>query len=90
MAGFALSTEALTDVAAKHTEQRTSNFDICLPLWVARNNKTIFGTLFIAGGLFVLARWRTSSRGDWYTDLGVVDVRTNVASYRSQVYSGTV
>ena len=47
----------LTDVAARHTGQRTSNFDIYLPLWLARNNKTIFGSLFVVGGLFVLARW---------------------------------
>lgn len=47
----------LTDMAARHTRQRTSNFDIYLPLWLARNNKTIFGSLFVAGGLFVLARW---------------------------------
>ena len=47
----------LTDMAATHTEQRAANFDIYLPVWLARNNKTIFGTLFVAGGLFVLARW---------------------------------
>jgi hypothetical protein len=50
----------LTDLAASHTEQRKANFDIYLPLWLARSNKTIFGTLFVAGGLFVLARWWTS------------------------------
>jgi hypothetical protein len=47
----------LTDVAARHTDQRTANFDIYLPLWLARYNKQIFGTLFVCGGLFVLARW---------------------------------
>ena len=51
----------LTDLAARHTEQRSANFDIFLPLWLARHNKTIFGALFVAGGLFVLARWWTSS-----------------------------
>ena len=50
----------LTDVAARHTEQRTANFDIYLPEWLARHNKTIFGTLFVGGALFVLARWWTS------------------------------
>jgi hypothetical protein len=50
----------LTDLAAQHTEQRAANFDIYLPLWLAQYNKTIFGTLFVAGGLFVLARWWTS------------------------------
>ena len=50
----------LTDLAARYTEQRTDNFDIYLPLWLARHNKTIFGTLFVVGGLFVLERWLAS------------------------------
>jgi hypothetical protein len=50
----------LTDAAARYTDQRTANFDIYLPVWLARNNKTIFGTLFVGGGLFVLGRWWTS------------------------------
>ena len=51
----------LTGMAARHTGQRSANFDIHLPLWLARYNKTIFGALFVAGGLFVLVRWWTSS-----------------------------
>jgi hypothetical protein len=51
----------LTGMAARHTEQRSPNFDIYLPVWLARYNKAVFGTLFVAGGLFVLARWWTSS-----------------------------
>jgi hypothetical protein len=35
-------------MAARHTEQRSKNFDIYLPLWLARHNKTIFGALFVA------------------------------------------
>lgn len=50
----------LTDLAARHTEERAANLDIYLPLWLARYNKEIFGTPFVAGGLFVLARWLTS------------------------------
>ena len=50
----------LTGVAARYTEQRTANFDIYLPLWLARHNRTIFGTLFVAGVLYVLGRWLTS------------------------------
>jgi len=46
----------LTGLAARYTEQRTANFDIYLPLWLARHNKTIFGALFVAGVLFVLGR----------------------------------
>lgn len=47
----------LTDLAGRHTEDRTDNFDIYLPLWLARRNKTIFGTLFAVGKLYVLGRW---------------------------------
>jgi ABC-type uncharacterized transport system ATPase subunit len=47
----------LTDLATRYTESRADNFDIYLPLWLARHNKAVFGALFIAGELFVLARW---------------------------------
>ena len=47
----------LTDLAARHTGERADNFDIYLPLWLARHNKTIFGTLFVAGALFALGLW---------------------------------
>ena len=52
----------LTDLASRYTEERSDNFDIYLPLWLARHNKTIFGTLFVVGELFVLARWMVSWR----------------------------
>ena len=47
----------LTPIAARYTENRAANFDIYLPEWLARNNKPIFGTLFIGGELVVLYRW---------------------------------
>jgi len=47
----------LTDWAARFTEDREANFDIYLPGWLARNNKAIFGTLFVANELIVLWRW---------------------------------
>ena len=47
----------LTGVAARYTARRADNFDIYLPQWLARNNKQIFGTLFIAGEAFVIWRW---------------------------------
>lgn len=50
----------LTDWASRYTEERGDNFDIYLPVWLARWNKTIFGTLFVLGGLFVLGRWLLS------------------------------
>lgn len=47
----------LTAVAARYTEDRSDNFDIYLPAWVARHNKLIFGLLFLGGTLLTLARW---------------------------------
>lgn len=49
-----------TDLAGRFTDNRADNFDIYLPLWLARHNKTIFGTLFVVGELCVLGRWLTS------------------------------
>lgn len=46
----------LTGVAARYTEDRAPNFDIYLPRAIARYNKEIFGTLFLAGVAFGL--WR--------------------------------
>src|SRR5215831_2843040 len=37
----------LTGLAARFTSDRADNFDIYLPLWLARYNKVSFGTLFI-------------------------------------------
>ena len=47
----------LTDLAGRYTKDRADNFDIYLPLWLARWNKVIFGTPFALGGGFVLVRW---------------------------------
>jgi hypothetical protein len=47
----------LTGVAARYTEDRRDNFDIYLPVWIARRNKSIFGILFVLGSLFTLAQW---------------------------------
>jgi hypothetical protein len=47
----------LTRLAAQLTEDRTDNFDIYLPTWLARHNKAIFGSLFLAGELVVLGFW---------------------------------
>lgn len=67
MAGFVLLETAilafngwkcpLTGVAAKYTDDRRDNFDIYLPLWIARYNKEIFGSLFVLGLVFAFARW---------------------------------
>lgn len=50
----------LTNLAARYTADRAPNFDIYLPAWLARINQYIFGTLFVAGGLFVLWKWMSS------------------------------
>jgi len=47
----------LTGWAARFTDDRAANFDICLPTWLARNNKAIFGTLFVVNEVIVLWRW---------------------------------
>jgi hypothetical protein len=47
----------LTDVAARYTDDRPDNFDIYLPLWLARYNKQIFGTLFVVGLLVTALAW---------------------------------
>lgn len=51
----------LTDVAATFTDDRRDNFDIFLPLWIARYNKQIFGWLYVAGIVYTLAVWLRGS-----------------------------
>ena len=46
----------LTDLAARYTSDRRDNFDIWLPEWLARHNKTIFGALYVTGTAYALAR----------------------------------
>jgi hypothetical protein len=48
----------LTGVAARYTQDRRDNFDIYLPLWVARYNKQIFGSLYVAGIVYTLVQWQ--------------------------------
>jgi hypothetical protein len=47
----------LTDLAARYTLDRGSNFDIFLPNWLAAHNKVVFGVLFVAGELVVVGYW---------------------------------
>ncbi len=58
----------LSDLAARLTVDRNSNFDIYLPNWLASHNKTIFGTLFVVNELILLWCWlkrpRLSSAND--------------------------
>jgi len=47
----------LTGIAARYTDDRRDNFDIYLPEWIARHNKTIFGGIYLAGIVMTLALW---------------------------------
>ena len=47
----------LTAWAARYTDNRSPNFDIYLPAWLARHNKFIFGTIFAFGELLAVWWW---------------------------------
>ncbi|MEN6621935.1 MAG: hypothetical protein ABFD50_10335 [Smithella sp.] len=47
----------LTDVAGRYTKDRQDNFDIYLPLWLARHNKEIFGGIYVIGFVYTLISW---------------------------------
>ncbi len=47
----------LTDIAARYTSDRRDNFDIYLPEWLARHNKTIFTILYLLGIIFTVVVW---------------------------------
>ncbi len=51
----------LTAVAARYTAERKANFDIYLPEWLARNNKAIFGSLYVIGLLVAVLQWARST-----------------------------
>lgn len=44
----------LTPIAMKYTSDRRENFDIYLPEWLAKHNKLIFSTIFVAGLILVV------------------------------------
>jgi hypothetical protein len=46
----------LTIIARKYSNSKKDNFDIFLPNWLARHNKTIFTTIYLIGVLIVLLR----------------------------------
>lgn len=47
----------LTAVAARYTLDRESNFDIYLPVWLAKYNKHIFGPLYAVGMAYAFGCW---------------------------------
>ena len=60
----------LSDLAARYTDERASNFDIYLPNWLASHNKTVFGTVFVANELIVLWCWLKGERSSSANDGG--------------------
>lgn len=51
----------LTLVARRYSDSNKDNFDIYLPNWLARYNKIIFTTIYLAGVALVLFRMAMSS-----------------------------
>lgn len=51
----------LTDLAARHTDDRAPNFDIYLPPWLARYNKEIFGPLYLVALIVAWFLWRQAT-----------------------------
>ena len=47
----------LTGVAARFTTDRRDNFDIFLPLLLARYNKQVFGSLFVLAVAYTAYLW---------------------------------
>jgi hypothetical protein len=47
----------LTGIAERYTKDRSSNFDIFLPAWLAKRNILIFGSLFALSEIFLLWQW---------------------------------
>ena len=47
----------LTLMARKYSDSERDNFDIFLPNWLAKYNKIIFTTIFVAAVLLVLYRY---------------------------------
>lgn len=46
----------------RYTDDRTGNFDIYLPVRLARRNKEIFGTIFAIGGSIAIWQWLAAPR----------------------------
>lgn len=46
----------LTVLGLKYTDSNETGFDIFLPKWLARNNKTIFTTIYLIGVIIVIFR----------------------------------
>ncbi|SET59361.1 hypothetical protein SAMN05660297_02865 [Natronincola peptidivorans] len=49
----------LTNIGKKYTSNTEVGFDIFLPKWLAKNNKTILTTIYLIGIMFVIYRLLT-------------------------------
>jgi hypothetical protein len=47
----------LTGIAARYTQRREENFDIYLPRWLAKHNKSIFTPLYLLGAAYTAFAW---------------------------------
>lgn len=72
----------LTDLAARFTTDRSVNFDIYLPRWLAEHNKTVFGAMFIAGELVWLWRWNLRRKTAVIPDIFSATANENGATRR--------
>lgn len=52
----------MSDWAARYTSDRSPNFDIFLPRWLAEHNKIIFGILFVINTVVLYWQWRSAGR----------------------------
>jgi hypothetical protein len=50
----------LSNIAARYTDDRKENFDIYIPIWLAKRNKQLFGGLFLVGLLYTHIKWVVS------------------------------
>ena len=75
----------LSDLAARFTVDRNSNFDIYLPSWLAQHNKLFFGWLFVAGELIVVGCWL---RQRFATSIRTVDRSSHGANERDHFHAG--
>lgn len=47
----------LTNLAGRYTDNRSADFDIYLPRWLAQHNKIIFGAWLLGGEAILLWKW---------------------------------
>ena len=76
----------LTDLAAKYTADRASNFDIYLPSWLAEHNKFIFGMLFVIGEIIVVGCWLREKKSA--ASLRIANDTSHGANERDRYHAG--